>query len=70
MDDYKREIIELVGDRPLLWDPKNPECRAMGYGRRGLVCGTARVDKPCVTCRVPSMEGAPNITQPSVSLNF
>ncbi|KAK3750071.1 hypothetical protein RRG08_018368 [Elysia crispata] len=25
MDDYKREIIELVGDRPLLRDPKNPE---------------------------------------------
>ncbi|GFO46870.1 transcription factor adf-1 [Plakobranchus ocellatus] len=25
MDDYKKEIIELVRDRPLLWDPKNPE---------------------------------------------
>ncbi|KAK3783645.1 hypothetical protein RRG08_014963 [Elysia crispata] len=56
MDDYKREIIELVGDRPLLWDPKNSECRAMAYGRRGLDCGMARVDKPCATCR---MEGAP-----------
>ncbi|KAK3801175.1 hypothetical protein RRG08_028185 [Elysia crispata] len=26
MADYKREVIELVGDRPLLWDPKNLEC--------------------------------------------
>ncbi|GFO29540.1 transcription factor adf-1 [Plakobranchus ocellatus] len=25
MDDYKKEVIELVTDRPLLWDPKNPE---------------------------------------------
>ena len=25
MDDYKKEIIELVRDRPLLWDPQNPE---------------------------------------------
>ena len=60
MDDYKREIIELVGDRPLFWDPKNLESRAMVYRRRGLACGMARVDKSCVTCRVSSMEGAPN----------
>ncbi|GFO05480.1 hypothetical protein PoB_003198500 [Plakobranchus ocellatus] len=25
MNDYKKEIIELMRDRPLLWDPKNPE---------------------------------------------
>ena len=59
-DDYKREIIELVGDRPLLCDSKNLECRAIAYGRRGLACGMACVDKSCVKCRVSSTEGAPN----------
>ena len=39
--------------------PKNPECRAIAFGRRGLVCGMARVDKLYATCRVSSMEGAP-----------
>ena len=34
----------------------------MAYGRRSLACGMARVDKPCATCRVPSMEGAPQST--------
>ena len=63
MDDYNREIIELVGDRPLIWDPKNPECRATAYGGRGLVCGMARVDTPCATCRVSSMEGEPNVSK-------
>ncbi|KAK3784410.1 hypothetical protein RRG08_039411 [Elysia crispata] len=61
---HMREIIELVGDRLLLWDPKKPECRAMAYGRRGLACGMARVDKPCATYRVPSMEGVITVQSP------
>ena len=64
MDDYKKEIIELVRDRPLLWDPQNPECcDVVLWPMEGevLACGTARADKSCVVCRVPSMEGPPNM---------
>ncbi|KAK3747661.1 hypothetical protein RRG08_024808 [Elysia crispata] len=45
-------------------------CRAYPMGGAVKACGTLHADVLCAACRVPSMEGQPNITQPSVSLNF